>query len=290
MRVLLTGASGFVAGPTRRALQAAGNEVVPLYRQRPHMDCGDSLVWDLMRDPPTSAAGSRFDAVVHLAQSRNYRRFPEDAREMFDVNVLGTQRLLDFAATAGVKRFCLVSSGTVYEPFAGVLREDAPVAPFSYLGASKLAAEVITRPYTSQFAVTILRLFQPYGPGQAERLIPNLIWRIRASQPVTLSCDGDGLRLVPTFVDDIAQVIVAAIGESWQGTFNVAAPTEVSVREIAEAIGRLLEVAPRFELTTDDPIRIVPDLGKLAERYSLRRFRDLDAGLAVTLATTTSAP
>ena len=62
---------------------------------------------------------------------------------MFTVNVAMTMLLLEWAARSGVKQFCLVSSGAVYEPFAGPLKEDAALAPVGFLGASKLASEVI---------------------------------------------------------------------------------------------------------------------------------------------------
>src|ERR1700722_11608169 len=173
MRVLLTGTSGFIGCFTRRALQAAGHKIVALSRTVPETDETNCVVWDLAKDRPASPTIPECQAVVHLAQSRSYRHFPGDARLMFDVNVAGTQRLLDWASESGVRRFCLISSGSVYAPFVGPLREDSPVAPPDYLGASKLAAETIARPYADNFELSVLRLFTPYGPGQTGRLIPD---------------------------------------------------------------------------------------------------------------------
>ena len=245
---------------------------------------GNALAWDLARHeaPPVPASGVA--AVVHLAQSRVYRRFPADARPIFDVNVLGTQRVFEFAVAAGALRFCLVSSGTVYEPFAGRLHEDEPVAPTSYLGASKLAAEAIARPYQELLSLSVLRLFQPYGPGQSDRLVPNLIRRIRSGCAVTVDEGKSGVRLAPTFVDDVAQVIVTAIEEEWRGVFNVAAPLDVSICEIASTIGRLINVEPVFNTSPRPNLRIIPDLSRLASRYPLTRFISLEAGLKKTLA------
>ena len=99
---------------------------------------------------------------------------------MFAVNVAMTMFLLEWAAQARVKQFCLVSSGAVYEPFASPLKEDAALAPIGFLGASKLASEIIAKPFSSIFTLNTLRLFFPYGPGQRDRLIPELVRRVRS--------------------------------------------------------------------------------------------------------------
>src|SRR5262249_53125011 len=97
------------------------------------------------------------------------------------------------------------------------------------------------------FKLSILRLFAPYGPGQAGRLIPELVRRIRQGEAITLPADGKGMRMAPTYVDDICTVIETALVEDWQGIFNVAAPAGLSLREIAELIGKVLERPVQFK-------------------------------------------
>src|SRR4051812_36742986 len=116
MRVLITGASGFIGTRLTRRMAAAGHEVFAVYREcGRRAECGVPVVWDLGRGARPRDLPARIDWIAHLAQSRNYRRFPGDAAEMFRVNVAGAAELLDFAADASVAALCLVSSGTVYE-------------------------------------------------------------------------------------------------------------------------------------------------------------------------------
>jgi UDP-glucose 4-epimerase len=218
-------------------------------------------------------------AVIHLAQSRTYRAFPSEAAGMFRVNVAGTQKMLDAAARAGVKQFCLVSSGSVYDPFDGALTEEAPVAPRTYLGASKLAAEILTRPFAALFPVTILRLFAPYGPGQTGRLVPDLVRRVCNGIPISLPETGDGMKFCPTHVDDTCAVIEAAVDEVWNDLVNVAGPNPVTIREAAATIGQILGRSFAVERSAMAAPVIVPDLTRLSSRYNLSRFRSFAEGV-----------
>jgi nucleoside-diphosphate-sugar epimerase len=283
MRILITGGTGFVGSTLGPRLIAAGHELLCVCRPGSSVAFGETVVWDAESLAGTSTFPEAIDVVIHLAQSRSYRNFPTDSREMFDVNIGMTMSLLQWAAQSTVKQFCLVSSGTVYEPFAGSLREDAAVAPRDFLGASKLASEIIARPFSGLFKLNILRLFFPYGPGQRDRLIPDLIRRIRCGEAVQVTANSEGMRLVPTFVEDIADVFLASVESSWTGTVNVATPEALSIREIAELIGRQLGVEPKLEIVDRTPIGIIPDLDRLAGRFDLGRFTRFEEGLRKTI-------
>jgi nucleoside-diphosphate-sugar epimerase len=283
MRILLTGGTGFVGSVLGPRLAAAGHELFCVCRKGSSVSFGETVVWGDESLFGTSKLPAAVDAVIHLAQSRSYRDFPGDSREMFDVNIGMTISLLQWAARSGVEQFCLVSSGAVYEPFTGLLRENAALAPCGFLGASKLASEIIARPFAGLLKLNVLRLFFPYGPGQQDRLIPDLIRRIRCGEAVQVTPNGEGMRLVPTFVEDIADVFVASIESSWTGTVNVATPEALSIRRIAELIGRQLGIEPKLEIVQRVPIDIVPDLDRLADRFDLSRFTRLEEGLRKTI-------
>src|SRR5262245_35119388 len=129
LHLLITGASGFVGQALARLALSKAYRVTALVRSGASAPVGtEVLVHDL-----GSSARLRLPngivAVAHLAQSRAYRAFPGDAEEMFRVNIAGAHEMLAAAAEARVSCFCLVSSGTVYEPFAGALHEEAALAP-----------------------------------------------------------------------------------------------------------------------------------------------------------------
>jgi UDP-glucose 4-epimerase len=288
MRILLTGASGFLGQAALRSWSGKGHEVFVVGR-RPVAGGAGQILWDMTGPPPSGAFPRDMDAVVHMAQARRYHQFPDDCAEMFNVNVAAVQHLLDMAATSGVKRFSLISSGNVYQPYKR-LDEAAPLSPPGYLGASKLAGEQLARAYDQAFDLTILRLFQPYGPGQTGRLIPELVRRVREGVPISVTADGEGLRVAPTYVDDINAVVLDALSEGWRGAYNVAAPGVVSVRRMGEIIGQVLGITPQFAVQDGEAQSIAPPLDALASLTSLDRFRSFDQGIRDTLRGTAAEP
>jgi UDP-glucose 4-epimerase len=256
VKVLVSGATGFVASHLIPALVVSGHDVVAAGHD-PARIPGDATALELdlaAHDWPTLPEA---DAVVHLAQANV--PFPEGANALFAVNVAATQRLLEHARRTGARRFVLASSGSVYGTSARPLTEESPLAARDFYSATKVAAERFTQAYEQHFGVAILRLFVPYGPGQARRMLPRLVERIRSGEPIQLNREGRP-RMNPIYVDDVAQVVLRALdGAESFGVVNVAGDDVTDIRGVSELIGQLLGIEPRFEPSDADVGDIVAD-------------------------------
>jgi nucleoside-diphosphate-sugar epimerase len=258
--VLVTGAAGLLGSRLLDVLVDQGHEVSALVRRMPDAPAPGVgwVVHDLRRPDVASALPERVDVVVHLAQARSFRQFPETAPEVFAVNVGSTALLLDWAYRAGVGQFVLASTGSVYtEASAHPHREDERVdvpALASFYAASKMAAELLAGAYRAFFPVVILRPFTIYGPGQhASMLVPRLVDAVRSGKPVQVA-GRDGLHVNPIWVGDAAQAVASTLRLDESTVVNVAGPEVVSVRQMANWIGGALGVPARFE-----PVEGVPD-------------------------------
>ena len=246
MKVLLTGAAGFLGRRVLRALLNASHEVVALvHRQTDLGQLGagvSTLEGDLGARKFYEQLPGGVDAVISLAQSARYRDFPGGAEDMFAVNVEAAFRLSHWAHRAGVGRFVLVSSGGARTPEAHVWGGSVTKpAPIDFYLSSKLCAEVILRAYRTLFRTAVIcRPFFIYGPGQSrDMLIPRLVESIRDGKPLLLR-GRDGLRLSPVYVDDVASILARSIELEGFAEFDIGGPQALTLREIGEAIARRL--------------------------------------------------
>jgi nucleoside-diphosphate-sugar epimerase len=285
VRVLVTGAAGFVGRRLVRALSAAGHDVHALVRDA-------SRVADLPAEPverdlalpiaPGTLPG--VDAVVHLAQANV--QLPEEATTLFRVNTVSTLDLLDHARRCGAARFVHASTASVYGFGDHPFREtDAPAGNDLY-ALSKIAGEQLVAWYRDHFGTFVLRLVAPYGPGQQARMIPGLISRVRGGEPVTLKAGGRP-RMNPIYIDDAVRVFVEALERDGHHVLNVAGDETVSIRELSELIGECLGRKPVFEgAEAADAGDIVADTTKLHELFTLRPLTPLSEGLRRTIQST----
>lgn len=280
MRILVSGATGFIGRHLVSRLSKE-HEVFALVRGTPSESrtAGVSFVTDLSKDFETGSWPDHMDAVIHLAQANV--PLPEAVRELFWVNTVATERLLEYAQKAGARRFVLASTGDVYGHRMGMSREADPPAPAGLYEVSKYAAELLVQAHSSDLETCILRLFRPYGPGQMNRLIPRLAENIIQQKPIRLH-KGDRPHMTPIFIDDVVTAFVHALGSSPPGIFNVAGDEKVSLRELSQTIGRILKSEPLFEETGEENPDSMGDNTRMKEWWGLGPQVGLTEGLART--------
>ncbi|HEX4405833.1 MAG TPA: NAD-dependent epimerase/dehydratase family protein [Polyangia bacterium] len=234
MRVLVTGAAGFIGSHLSERLVARGDEVVGLdnfdafyaraVKERNLLALLASPRFSLVEGDVRSsedlarAFARRPDAVVHLAALAGVRPSLADPARYADVNVLGTVRVTEAARAYGVRRFVFASSSSVYgldsePPFK---ESDPCLKPLSPYASTKRAGELglFAAHHLYDLDVTCLRFFTVYGPRQRPDLAIHKFARlILAGKPIELYGDGSTSRDY-TWIDDIIDGVVASLDET----------------------------------------------------------------------------
>ena len=295
MRLLVTGAAGLIGRHLVGVLRMH-HQVHALYRPGASGDEAgvQRIAADLTDRRFVDALPAGVDGVVHLAQSRRFREFPEEARDVFGVNVESTALLLDWAARTGVRRFVLASSGGIYGHGRDPFTEAHPVGAAGRLGyylASKHSAELLSESYVDHMTVTTLRLFFVYGPGQrSDMFIPRLIRSVAEGRSIALGSE-EGLRTNPVHVADAVSAVRRALDLEHSHRINVGGPDVLSLRQIAETIGAKLGRTPRYSIDSAAvPRGLIADTGKMRRLLAAPSigFADgcedviRDLGLAIT--------
>ncbi len=288
MKVLVTGAGGFIGRRLLPALVEAGHEVwaaaLPVERDSLSGEFPEAtwLSWDLSRPGRPEDIPATLDGVMHLAQSPGYRDFPDAARDIFAVNCAATLEVLDCARDAGASKFLLASSGSVYRRADSPLAEDAPLAPADFYSLSKFMAERLTDFYREFFDVLVARLFCVYGPGQRDRMVPNLVERVRHGQPVSLAGE-DGMRVSPLYVDDAVEALIGLLAAEGSHILNVAGDEALSIRGMALGIGRALGREPVFASSGPEEGDLAADVTALRTLLDWRPRVSFAEGIARAL-------
>ncbi|MBT1597972.1 NAD-dependent epimerase/dehydratase family protein [Curtobacterium flaccumfaciens] len=210
MKVLVTGASGFLGQATAAAVRDAGHEV-RTFQRRPSGVAGVQDVAGTMTDDAALArAVDGVEAVVHLAAKVSLAGDPADFAR---VNVDGTRSLLRAARAAGAARFVFVSSPSVAHTGSSLVGADAgPAEPSRARGdyaRTKAAAELLALDADApDFAVVAVRPHLVWGPGDTQ-LVGRIVERARAGRLPLLD---SGAALIDTlYVDNAATAMVAAL-------------------------------------------------------------------------------
>jgi GDP-4-dehydro-6-deoxy-D-mannose reductase len=302
VRVLVTGASGFVGGHLLDALAAAGvDEVVagtvgaPPAADRPRpgvrwieLDVtSEASVAEAVRD-------CRVSQVYHLAGQSSVSRSFSAPLETWEVNATGTLRLVEALRSAGCRgvRLLLISSAEVYGAVpdgAQPIGEVTPLRPITPYGASKAAAEAAALQAAGEgLEVVVSRSFNHVGPGQDERFaLPSMARQLvsirRGEAPPVLRVGN--LEVERDFLDvrDVVRAYLRLMERGTSGTvYNVCSGVARSLRAVVQELVELSGTGARIEV---DPERFRPaDIPRLVGDPA--RVRSLGWAPAVPLSRT----
>jgi UDP-glucuronate 4-epimerase len=269
MNILVTGGAGFIGSHLVDSLLGDGHSVtivdnfdgfydrrlkernIEPHRGHPRWNFIEADIRDLACDH-RGLAGS-FDAIVHLAAKAGVRPSIDRPLEYQDVNVKGTQNLLELARTRGITRFIFSSSSSVYgvNPRVPWSEEDHVLQPISPYASTKVSGELLGHVYSYLFGIRFLalRLFTVYGPRQRPDLAINTFVRLmRAGKAISMFGDGSTRRDY-THVSDIVAGIKSALtyDKSAYEVINLGNNQTISLREMIDALEAALGTPARIE-------------------------------------------
>jgi dTDP-glucose 4,6-dehydratase len=284
MRVLITGAAGFLGSHLAERFLDDGHEVVGLDNfVTGHPDNIAHLIgrpgFEFIRhniSTYTFVAGP-LDGVLHFASPASPVDYLEHPIPTLKVGALGTHNALGLAKSKGA-RFFLASTSEVYgDPLVHPQNESYwgnvnPIGPRGVYDEAKRFAEAMTMAYHRYHGVDtrIVRIFNTYGPRMRPndgRAIPTFLRQALQDRPITVFGDGSQTRSF-CYVEDLIRGMIALAESGYHYPVNIGNPNEFTLLELAEAIIELTSSRSEIvheALPIDDPKVRQPDISLARE-------------------------
>ncbi len=298
MRVLITGGAGFIGSHVTKLLLDQGHTVTVFDDlSSGHEDQIDKranfVKGDIGDQPSLEKALPNHDAVIHMASFIEVGESVKKPVEFTQNNILGTVKLLEAMRKTEVKKIIFSSSACVYgQPSKVPIMEDDPLGvqenPY---GLTKVSMEQFCTLYHTlfNFDVTILRYFNPYGPGELHQFethaIPNFIKTALEKKPIPLYWNGEQIRDF-IYIEDLAMAHILPLNLQGLHIYNVGTQQGCKVidvvKKIFEILGYEVEIENLGERKGDVP-ELVASAEKIKSELGWETKVDLDEGLKKTI-------
>lgn len=284
MEILLTGASGFIGNSFLTNIKDK-HSIWALSRDSnvKNIESLNYVSIDFSRKFDIQNLPNGIDTIIHLAQSKNYRLFPEKSLDIFNVNCSSTMQLLEYGRQIGISKFIFASTGGVYSPNINPYKEnDDKIEPNNFYTTTKYISEQLVKSYSNYFDTTILRFFFVYGPNQKNMLIPNLINSVKEEKTIYLNSE-EGMKFTPTYIDDAVLAIEKSLSLRGNNTLNISGNEVSSIRKVSGIIGELLGKEPVFEYKKDKEINYIADNSLMKSLLDIKSTISVKDGLRKTI-------
>lgn len=309
MRILITGAAGFLGSHLCDHLLADGHEVIGLDNfitgnpgNIAHLMGNEKFSFQRHDVSNYIFVAGKVDAVMHFASPASPNPLSPSAYfnlpiQTMKAGALGTHNSLG-VAHANKARFLIASTSEIYgDPLVHPQREDYagnvdPVGPRAVYDEAKRFAESLTMAYHRAHGVntSIVRIFNTYGPRmdmEDGRALPNLLKQALLGQPLTVYGDGSQTRSF-CFVDDLIDGIVKLLYSEEHLPVNIGNQTEMSILQFAETINKIVDNKAGITYVKDarsvrDPQQRRPDITRAREILKWEPKVSLDEGIRKTI-------
>ncbi|MBE0449008.1 MAG: GDP-mannose 4,6-dehydratase [Actinobacteria bacterium] len=231
---------------------------------------------------------NKYDVIVHLVAKAGVRPSIQDPVGYQEVNVQGTQNLLELAKELGVKQFIFASSSSVYginpnEPWHEDNHVLLPISPYA---STKVSGELLGHVYSHLYGIRFiaLRFFTVYGPRQRPDLAIHKFARlILKGEPIPIYGDGSSRRDY-TYIDDIIRGVYSAMGyrSTHYEVINLGNNQTVGLMEMVQALEEVLGEKARLEflpMQPGDVSRTYADVSKAKSLLGYEPSTDFKTGL-----------
>ncbi|MDB9527016.1 NAD-dependent epimerase/dehydratase family protein [Oscillatoria sp. CS-180] len=297
MRILVIGGTGFIGHQLTAALVQQQHQVRVLSRKRPLRsllhDCVNYIQGDFLDETLLRSSLEGIEIVYQMVSTTTPSTSNADPTYDAHSNVVGMVRLLELCVEMGVRKVIFPSSGgTIYGiPSRIPVAETHATDPICSYGITKLACEKYLHlfHYLHKLDYAILRVANPYGPGQNPTgkvgVIPRFLNRVLNNQPVTIWGDGSIVRdyvYITDVVDALCKVLKVT---SEQKIFNIGAGAGFSLNELIQALqtvsGRDIKVIYQEGRPFDTPVNVL-DINRARELLAWSPQVSLEEGLMQT--------